>query len=265
MKNISISVVCLTVVIGAFLWPVSAQDPAEETPAPEKPTVMAPTAEKGTATATADPAVEKPAGVALKTEDEKILYTLGLALAHNLTPFKLNEAELKFVLAGMSDSVLNKKHAVKLEEYGPKIRAFGEARGKVAAEAAKAGAGTFLKSEAAKPGAKTTASGLIYTELKAGTGASPKATDTVTVHYHGTLADGTVFDSSVNRGKPSSFPLNRVIKAWTEGLQLMKVGGKARLVCPSAIAYGDRGSPPKIAPGAALVFEVELISIGGAK
>jgi FKBP-type peptidyl-prolyl cis-trans isomerase len=109
---------------------------------------------------------------------------------------------------------------------------------------------------------KTTASGLKYTVLKRGTGAvSPKATDTVKVHYHGTLLDGTVFDSSVERGQPISFPLNGVIPGWTEGLQLMKVGGKSHLVCPAKIAYGDRGAPPKIKPGATLQFDVELLGI----
>jgi FKBP-type peptidyl-prolyl cis-trans isomerase FkpA len=101
---------------------------------------------------------------------------------------------------------------------------------------------------------------MVYIPVAAGTGASPKATDTVNVHYHGTLRDGTVFDSSVERGEPISFPLNGVIACWTEGLQKMKVGGKAKLVCPSDTAYGDAGQGP-IPGGAALVFEVELLGI----
>jgi FKBP-type peptidyl-prolyl cis-trans isomerase FkpA len=108
---------------------------------------------------------------------------------------------------------------------------------------------------------KTTESGLEITTLKEGTGASPKARDRVVVHYHGTFEDGKVFDSSVERGKPASFPLNRVIRCWTEGLQLMKVGGKSRLVCPPKIAYGARGKPPRIPPNATLTFEVELLEI----
>ena len=106
---------------------------------------------------------------------------------------------------------------------------------------------------------------MIYRELTAGTGASPKATDTVTVNYRGTLTNGTEFDSSYSRNMPAQFPLNGVIPCWTEGVQRMKVGGKAQLVCPSDLAYGDQGRPPTIAGGATLVFEVELLSIGGAE
>ena len=116
---------------------------------------------------------------------------------------------------------------------------------------------------AAEPGAVRTGSGLVYRELKVGTGASPKVTDTVKVHYRGTLVDGTEFDSSYKRNEPAPFPLNQVIPCWTEGVQRMKVGGKSQLVCPSNIAYGDRGSPPVIPPGATLIFEVELLRIGG--
>ncbi len=112
-----------------------------------------------------------------------------------------------------------------------------------------------------RPGAKRLDSGLIITTVKEGTGPSPKATDTVKVHYHGTLPNGKVFDSSVQRGEPATFPLNGVIPCWTEGVQQMKVGGKSKLVCPAAIAYGDRGAPPDIGPGATLIFDVELLGI----
>ncbi|MDH5252936.1 MAG: FKBP-type peptidyl-prolyl cis-trans isomerase, partial [Nitrospira sp.] len=124
----------------------------------------------------------------------------------------------------------------------------------------KAGA-AFLTKAASEKGATKTESGIIITTMKAGSGATPKATDTVKVHYHGTLIDGTVFDSSVKRGEPATFPLNQVIKCWTEGVQQIKVGGKSRLVCPSDLAYGERGSPPVIKPGATLIFEVELLEI----
>jgi len=116
---------------------------------------------------------------------------------------------------------------------------------------------------AAGPGDTKTSSGLIYRELKAGTGPSPSATDTVTVNYRGTLADGTEFDSSYKRNEPAQFPLDRVIPCWTEGVQKMKVGGKARLVCPPEIAYRAAGQPPVIPGGATLIFEIELLKIGG--
>jgi FKBP-type peptidyl-prolyl cis-trans isomerase FkpA len=119
----------------------------------------------------------------------------------------------------------------------------------------------FLAKAAAEPGAVKTSSGLVYTELRAGTGASPRASQTVKVNYRGTLIDGKEFDSSYKRNMPIEFPLDRVIPCWTEGVQKMKVGGKAKLVCPASIAYGEQGSPPVIPGGAALVFEVELLGI----
>ena len=119
-----------------------------------------------------------------------------------------------------------------------------------------------LARAAAEKGAVRTDSGLVYRALKEGSGASPQATDTVRVHYRGTFPDGREFDSSYSRGQPASFPLNRVIKCWTEGVQRMKVGGQARLSCPAAIAYGERGAGP-IPPNAVLQFEVELLGIEG--
>jgi FKBP-type peptidyl-prolyl cis-trans isomerase FkpA len=107
----------------------------------------------------------------------------------------------------------------------------------------------------------TTASGLVYQSIKEGSGASPSASDTVKVHYRGTLANGTEFDSSYKRNEPAAFPLSRVIKCWTEGVQMMKPGGKARLTCPPAIAYGDRGAGGVIPPNATLTFEIELLEI----
>jgi FKBP-type peptidyl-prolyl cis-trans isomerase FkpA len=122
----------------------------------------------------------------------------------------------------------------------------------------------YLAKAGAEAGAVKTASGLIYKELRAGTGASPKASDMVTVNYKGSLTDGTEFDSSYKRNEPATFPLGGVIPCWTEGVQMMKVGGKSQLVCPAAIGYGERGSPPVIPGGATLVFEVELLGIGPA-
>jgi len=197
----------------------------------------------------------------LKTDDDKTLYALGIALSRNLAIFELKPSELDFVQQGLADGVLNKEKKVDFDAYSSKIQELAKARAAVAAESEKKAAAEFLEKAAAEPGAKKTPSGLIYKEIKPGTGDTPKASDRVKVHYHGTLRDGTVFDSSVKRGEPATFPLSGVIPCWTEGVQLMKVGGKSKLVCPSSIAYGDRGSPPNIKPGAPLVFEVELIEI----
>ena len=120
-----------------------------------------------------------------------------------------------------------------------------------------------LTAASKEAGAKVTASGLVYRSLKDGTGASPAATDRVKVHYKGTFPDGKEFDSSYKRNEPTEFPLNGVIPCWTEGVQLMKTGGKAKLTCPSAIAYGQRGAGGVIPPNATLVFEVELLAING--
>jgi len=201
------------------------------------------------------------AGPELKTEDQKTLYALGLVISQNLASFNLNAADLEPVLAGVSDGVLKKEFKVDVQTYAPKISQLQTSRAGAAAAAEKKAGQAYLDKAAAEKGATKSASGLIITTLKPGTGASPKATDKVKVHYHGTLTDGTVFDSSVNRGQPIELPLNGVIRCWTEGLQLMKVGGKSKLVCPSDIAYGDQGRPPQIKPGATLVFEVELLEI----
>lgn len=122
---------------------------------------------------------------------------------------------------------------------------------------------TVTAAAAQEPGAQVTASGMVYRSLKDGTGASPKASDTVRVHYKGTLPDGKEFDSSYKRNESIEFPLSRVIPCWTEGVQLMKVGGKAKLTCPPATAYGDRGAGGVIPPKATLFFEVELLAING--
>ncbi len=132
---------------------------------------------------------------------------------------------------------------------------------KTAPSEPQASAAPAAEAQADTPTERVLPSGLIFTETVVGTGPAPGPTSRVRVHYHGTFPDGRVFDSSVDRGQPSTFPVNRVIKCWTEGLQLMRVGGKATLVCPAAIAYGERGRPPKIPANSTLHFDVELLSV----
>jgi FKBP-type peptidyl-prolyl cis-trans isomerase FkpA len=201
------------------------------------------------------------AGPELATDEQKTLYALGLALSQGLAAFTLSEAELELVKAGLTDGVLNRSPQVDVQTFAPRIRDLQQARASAVAAVEKQAGRVFLDKAAAETGATKTPSGLVIIALSPGTGESPKPTDRVKVHYHGTLIDGTVFDSSVQRGQPVTFALNGVIRCWTEGLPLMKVGGKSRLVCPPELAYGDRGAPPRIKPGATLVFEVELLEI----
>jgi FKBP-type peptidyl-prolyl cis-trans isomerase FkpA len=155
------------------------------------------------------------------------------------------------------------KPAVDVNEWVPKLQPFAQARSARVAEQQKASSKAYLAKAVTEPGVLKTESGMIYKDIQPGTGASPKASDTVKVNYRGALIDGTEFDSSYKRNQPAQFPLSGVIRCWTEGVQKMKVGGKARLVCPSDIAYGDTGRPPTIPGGATLVFEIELLEIGG--
>ncbi len=190
-----------------------------------------------------------------KTEDQKTLYLYGVGFGRSLQTMQIADDELQFIQAGMADGFLDKDLEVTPAEGVNPMVTMNELvknRSQVKTDA-------FLAKEKNAPGAKIYPSGLIMTEIKAGSGSSPTADDTVVAHYHGTLVDGTVFDSSVDRGEPSEFPLQRVIPCWTEALQKMKKGGKSRLVCPPDIAYGDRGAPGRIPPGSALVFEVELV------
>jgi FKBP-type peptidyl-prolyl cis-trans isomerase len=203
----------------------------------------------------------KIAGTAPATESAKTLYALGLVLSQNLAPLHLSATDLTSVQQGIADGVLGHTPKVDLAVYGPKLQEFAKGRLGASAAGEKRAGAAFLAKEAAESGAVKQPTGFLYKEIKAGTGASPKATDKVKVHYRGTLTDGTVFDSSIDRGEPVTFPLTGVIPCWTQGLQLMKTGGKAHLVCPSELAYGDAGSPPRIKGGATLVFEVELLSI----
>jgi FKBP-type peptidyl-prolyl cis-trans isomerase FkpA/FKBP-type peptidyl-prolyl cis-trans isomerase FklB len=207
----------------------------------------------GTATFAAAPEIT--------TDEQKTLYTLGLALSRSLGNFNLSEAELEIVKLGLTDGVLQREPKVDPQLFLPKVQELQKTRTAAVAAAEQKAGEDFLDKAAAAPEATKTESGLVMTILTPGTGPVPTADDTVKVHYHGTLIDGTVFDSSVQRGQPATFPLKGVIKCWTEGLQHMHVGGKSRLVCPPQLAYGERGAPPRIKPGATLVFDVELLDI----
>jgi FKBP-type peptidyl-prolyl cis-trans isomerase FkpA len=194
-----------------------------------------------------------------QTDEEKTLYAVGLVMQRSLRQFDLSPAELEFIRRALSDALAGTP-AVDLDEWGPKIQALVNERGARIVAREKESSAAYLTKAAAEPSAVRTDSGIVYIETLAGTGAVPTADDRVRVHYRGTLINGTEFDSSYSRNEPAVFPLGGVIRCWTEGVQRMKVGGKARLVCPSDLAYGDRGNDA-IPGGAALIFEIELLDV----
>lgn len=195
------------------------------------------------------------------TDEQKTLYTIGQTVSRQLAVFSLTPEELQYVLLGLTDGQAGKAPAFDTGAYARKVQELARARRSVQARKSAPLNKEALDRAAREPGAVTTPSGLVYLPVKEGTGAQPKATDTVRVHYRGTLPDGREFDSSFKRGNPLEFKLDSVIKCWTEGVQKMKVGGKARLVCPSALAYGEQGAGDLILPGATLQFEIELLDI----
>jgi FKBP-type peptidyl-prolyl cis-trans isomerase FkpA len=206
----------------------------------------------------ADPAASKKAAPAEMSERDKTLYALGASAADSFKVFELTPAEVAVVQRGLSDALLGKPSKVDLRVYRPKVN-------EMAAMGYVARSKEFLARYAAAPGAVTTSSGLVFIERTAGSGAAPGPEDTVKVHYVGKLSDGTVFDSSIRRGEVATLPLGKVIACWREGIPKMKVGGKAAIVCPPELAYGEAGRPPTIPPSAALAFEIELVGIEGPK
>ncbi|MEE3327142.1 MAG: FKBP-type peptidyl-prolyl cis-trans isomerase [Myxococcota bacterium] len=194
-------------------------------------------------------------------EDEKTIYFIGVILSKQAPFSTLSPEEVNLVAQGIQDSLSGVDSGLDPAEYGAKVQSLTESRMSMLLDKEKSEGIKYTDTMGKKEGAQTTPSGLILISETEGSGASPAATDTVKVHYHGTLRDGTVFDSSLDRGEPVEFALNRVIPCWTEGVAKMKAGGKATLVCPPEIAYGDRGAPPMIPGGATLTFVVDLIEV----
>ena len=201
------------------------------------------------------------ADVALETENQKTLYAIGMIISNQLQTFALSEEELAPIVQGMMDGVKGEPSQVDMGIYEAKINELVAERSAIVAAKEAAASNSYLEQFESDESIVKTASGALVKMLEEGTGETPGAADTVMVHYEGTLIDGTVFDSSLSRGSPATFPLSGVIPCWTEGLQKIKVGGKAQLICPANTAYGERGVPPKIGPGATLIFEVNLLEI----
>jgi FKBP-type peptidyl-prolyl cis-trans isomerase FkpA len=238
---------------------------AADTPsAPSTPAAPAAPAAK----AAAKPATKKAAPAAsvatFKTEDERTFYAYGYKIGQNLAASTSpSEAEAKAIAQGLHDAITGKPEpeGLSLAAYLPKVGEMVSKRVAAKAEAQKAKGRAYAEEFSKKDGVKTIPMGGFIKTLTEGTGAAPTADDTVKVHYRGTLIDGTQFDSSYDRKEPATFPLKNVIPCWTNGVAMMKVGGKAKLVCPSDAAYGDQGHPPTIPGGSTLNFEVELLEI----
>lgn len=207
---------------------------------------------------------QSPQQLTPKSDEEKMLYALGAFVSEqmSLKNFDFTDQELAMVKSGVSDAA-GDKASMDLEEiqtYLPKIQELLDTRMRAAVDRDKAAGAEYLATAAAEAGAEKTESGIVYRSVTEGTGDSPTAADEVRVHYEGRLISGKVFDSSKERGEPVTFPLGGVIPCWTEGLQKMKVGGSAQLVCPPEQAYGDQGNP-SIPGGSTLVFDVDLLEI----
>ncbi len=207
--------------------------------------------------------------VELKNDQDKLSYTLGMNISLSILqlPLELNK---EVVIACVADLLRGGQPQIEQQEYQKIMQDFQKQLQTIAAEQKKkAGEANaeisrkFLEENAKKEGVKVTNSGLQYIVLEEGNGENPKATDTVKVHYEGTLINGQIFDSSIKRGEPVEFPLNHVIPGWTEGLQLMRPGAKYRFFIPSDLAYGEHGAGDMIAPNSALIFDVELIEVKG--
>jgi FKBP-type peptidyl-prolyl cis-trans isomerase FkpA len=197
-----------------------------------------------------------------KTPDQKALYAIGTGMARDLLALKVTPEELRFLVSGIQDHYA-KKSSIDLgdQQTSENIQRFQRERFQAAMQEEESASQKFLEAAAKEKGAKKLSSGLVYLELKPGTGKNPQNSDVVRVTYKGTLRDKSVFDSALDPKEPAEFQLGAVIPCWQQALSEMKPGGKARFVCPSEMAYGNRGMAPAIRPGAALQFEVELLEI----
>lgn len=202
------------------------------------------------------------AGKKPSNDTEKTFYTLGQLEGGRMANFDMSDDELNVWFQGVKDKLAGKSDEVDMQEFSKEISKLSDERSKRLAKKEQDAAKPYLEKMKKEEGAEVLPSGVVFRELKAGEGDSPVAEQSVKVHYHGTLRDGEVFDSSVDRGSPAVFPLTqRIIPCWREAVQKMKVGGKVKITCPSDQAYQDRGVPPKIKPGATLTFEIELLEI----
>jgi FKBP-type peptidyl-prolyl cis-trans isomerase FklB len=198
----------------------------------------------------------------MQTELEKVSYAVGINIAESLKNQNLEGVNTQILAEAMNDIFNGNKLKLSAQEANDSIQSYLDKKRNEAFAGVKSEGELFLSENLRRQGIKTTSSGLQYEVLKEGVGRKPRATDTVTVHYHGTLIDGTVFDSSVQRGNPSSFGVHQVIPGWTEALQLMSIGSKYKLFIPQELAYGANPHPGgAIKPFSALIFEVELLDI----
>jgi len=195
------------------------------------------------------------------TDEQKTLYVIGTNVAQSLSAFYLTPAEFEIVLQGLKDAQAGKKPDFDVPTYNLQMLELAKERRKAFGEKQAAAGKEYLEKAAKEKNAVKTTSGMLYFPITEGKGDSPKPTDDVKVNYRGTLIDGREFDSSYKRGNPLEFNISKVIPCWVEGLQKMKQGGKARLVCPSNLAYGENGAGQLIPPGATLDFEVELLEV----
>jgi len=197
----------------------------------------------------------------LPNPEARSLYTLGQLISRTLDGFSLNEQELEWVKSGIADGVLGRSSKVDLAAEAEGLTTLQADRRAATLQRERSAGTAYLAAVAQTPGVERLESGLIIESLRAGSGERPSALDHVSVHYEGRLIDGTLFESSRGRGTPATLPLRGVIACWSEALQKMRVGSRSRITCPAELAYGERGSPPAVKPGATLVFEIELLGV----